>query len=65
MALVVGNRIGKQVAQALGLQTERLHSIELRIAPDEVVTARCEYYADDDGSLVKVLRQFEVREVKP
>lgn len=63
MAIVIGNRIGKQIAEALGLQTERLHSIEIRIAPDEIVSACCEYYAsDDDGKLVKVLKQYELHE---
>lgn len=66
MAPVVGHRIGKEVAEALGLESVAdIRSIRIDIAVDDVVTAEVEYMPSESQvkNLVKILRRYELHEV--
>lgn len=58
---VVGQKVGKQILEALGLPTERCVSFELRVAVNEFVTVKAEYLADGDpDAIAEVFRGFMV-----
>ena len=48
MAMLIGQRVGKEVLEALGMPVGRCVSFELRVAVNEVVTVKAEYHADGD-----------------
>jgi hypothetical protein len=50
--MLVGQRVGKQILEALGLQSDRCVSFELRVAVNEVVTIKAEYHAEGDPSTI-------------
>lgn len=61
MAIVVGNRIGRKLADAFGIPSERLLGFEVHVKPNELVTAKAEYAIDIDAErMVKLIKQFEL-----
>lgn len=57
--------IGKQLCEALGLPNQT-RAFELRVALDEPITVKCEFYPDlpdgKRGDLLTVIRRLEYRD---
>ena len=63
MAKIVGNPIGKQVCEALGLDASKVRTIDLHIQANEFVTATVMHYVTSEqmDSLLKVLSAYTLR----
>lgn len=58
---VIGQKIGKQILEAVGLPSEGCVSFELRVAVNEFVTVKAEYRAEaDPDAIAEVFRGFLV-----
>lgn len=59
---IIGKDIGMQIINALRLDGQRIQSIDLHIATDEVVTAtiKWHYRGDEAAKLVEVLERYEL-----
>lgn len=56
--------VGAELVEALGLTGQRVRSIELRFATDEIVKANVEMYVHDKEAhkLIALLKRFELQE---
>lgn len=63
MSAIIGQILGKQLIEALGLP-ERVTWFELRVAVNQVVTVTCEHHVDSDKApgIVAVLSKYELVE---
>lgn len=61
---IVGDKIGKEIADGLGLKHVR--RLDIHIACHEVVTVTAEFYLEIDGvkQLVPILKRYELVEKK-
>lgn len=62
MAMVTGHKIGKEIADALGIKHCR--KLDIHIHTDEIVTVEAEFYPEIDGikQLVPILKRYELVE---
>ena len=65
MAMVTGQQIGKEIADALGIKHCR--KLDIRMRMDEIVTVEAEFFPEIDGikQLVPILKRFELVEREP
>lgn len=65
MTYIQGQEFGSRIIKALGLPNNT-RSIEIRIAVNEIVTVRCEYFPDTEiGAIEKELKDFYLTTEKP
>jgi len=59
---IFGHLIGKEMAEAFGIPTDLpIRSFNIRFAIDEVVTAKVEYFLEDEnGDLLERIRTFKL-----
>jgi hypothetical protein len=64
MIAVLGQNVGEEICDALGLDSDMVKSIDIHIAADAIVTATIESYLnrDDIQELVLVLKKYELVE---
>lgn len=65
MKLVEGSEWGAKLCKALGLPTENVHAIDIRIRPGEVVTANVIYLAEADmEEIIKLSQGYQLVEIE-